>query len=118
MMNQSQVNQLCEDNELAFFRADVCLSSPQSFTLEEKAKICEDMDATNKAIEDAIRADFEALPPEFQDKLFFGTDICQPTMPTLRGLAIFLKDLLAKGAISQTVFNKVARENAIRVLDL
>ena len=69
MMNQSQVNQLCEDNELAFFRADVCLSSPQSFTLEEKAKICEDMDATNKAIEDAIRADFEALPPEFQNKL-------------------------------------------------
>ena len=50
MMNQSQVNQLCEDNELAFFRADVCLSSPQSFTLEEKAIICEDMDATNKAI--------------------------------------------------------------------
>ena len=69
MMNQSQVNQLCEDNELAFFRADVCLSPPQSFTLEEKARICEDMDATNKAIEDAIRADFEALPPEFQGKL-------------------------------------------------
>ena len=67
MMNQSQVNQLCEDNELAFFRADVCLSSPQSFTLEEKAKICEDMDATNKAIEDAISADVEALPPEFQN---------------------------------------------------
>ena len=37
--------------------------------LEEKAKICNDMEATNKAIEDAIRADFEALPPEFQGKL-------------------------------------------------
>ena len=55
---------------------------------------------------------------EFQDRLFFGTDICQPTMPTLRPLANFLNDLLAKGAISQTVFNKVARENAIRVLEL
>ena len=69
MMSQNQVNQLCEENELAFFRADVCLGSPQSFTLEEKAKICEEMDSTNKAIEDAIRADFESLPPEFQDKL-------------------------------------------------
>lgn len=55
---------------------------------------------------------------EFQDRLFFGTDVCQPTMPTLRPLANFLKDLLASGDISQTVFNKVARENAIRVLGL
>ena len=55
---------------------------------------------------------------EFQDRLFFGTDICQPTMPTLRPLADFLQDLLQKGEISQTVFNKVARENAIRVLGL
>ena len=69
MMNQNQVNQLCEDNELAFFRADVCLGSPQSFTLEEKAAICDEMEATNKAIEDAIRKDFEALPPELQARL-------------------------------------------------
>lgn len=69
MMNQAQATKLCEDNELAFFRADVCLGSPQSFTLEEKAAICDDMEATNKAIEDAIRKDFEALPPEFQGKL-------------------------------------------------
>ena len=55
---------------------------------------------------------------EFQDRLFFGTDICQPTMPTLRPLAAFLRDLLAKGEISQTVFDKVARTNAIRVLGL
>lgn len=63
MMNQTQVNQLCEDNELALFRADVCLGSPQSFTLEKKARICEDMDATHKAIEDAIRTGFEAPLP-------------------------------------------------------
>ena len=69
MMNQSQVNQLCKDNELAFFRADVCLGSPQSFSLEEKAKICADMEATNKAIEDVIRADFETMPPQFQARL-------------------------------------------------
>ena len=69
MTTQFEYNNLIEQNELAFFRADVCLGSPQSFTLEEKAQICEDMEATNRAIEDAIRSDFNALPPEFQDKL-------------------------------------------------
>lgn len=69
MTAQAQYSKLIEDNELAFFRADVCLGSPESFSLEEKAAICEDMDATNKAIEDAIREDFNALPPEFQGKL-------------------------------------------------
>lgn len=69
MISKAKVNQLCEDNELAFFRADVCLGSPESFSLEEKAAICEDMDATNKAIEDAIRKDFESLSPEFQARL-------------------------------------------------
>ena len=59
MISQAKVNQLCEDNELAFFRADVCLGSPESFSLEEKATICEDMDVTNEAIEDAIRKDFD-----------------------------------------------------------
>ena len=69
MMDQAQATKLCEENELAFFRADVCLGSPQSFTLEEKAAICDEMEATNRAIEEAIRADFEALTPEFQGKL-------------------------------------------------
>lgn len=68
-MDQDQATKLCEDNELAFFRADVCLGSPQSFTLKEKAAICDEMESTNKAIEDAVRKDFEALPPEFQGKL-------------------------------------------------
>ena len=55
---------------------------------------------------------------EFQDRLFFGTDICQPTMYTLRPLAEFLLDLRRTGEISEVVFQKVARENAVRVLEL
>ena len=55
---------------------------------------------------------------EFQDRLMFGTDICQPTMPTLRPLANYLKELRASGEISETVFQKIARENAIRLLKL
>jgi len=53
---------------------------------------------------------------EFQDRLLFGTDLCFPDMP------IHLIDTLINwrdtGKISETVFNKVARENAIRMFDL
>ncbi len=53
---------------------------------------------------------------EFQDRLFFGTDICAPDTPT--PLIDFLKNLRDTGNISSTVFNKIARENAIKFLHL
>lgn len=55
---------------------------------------------------------------EFQDKLMYGTDECNPSKSATKMLAPFLKELLAQGKISQVVFNKVARENAIRILGL
>lgn len=57
---------------------------------------------------------------EFQDRLFFGTDNCQPRghMYCLKPLAEFLQKLRDSGKISDTVFQKIARENAIRVLGL
>ena len=63
------VQKLIEDEAMAYFRADVCLGSPESFSLDEKREICEQMESTSKAIEDAMKADFESLPPEFQAKL-------------------------------------------------
>ena len=53
---------------------------------------------------------------EFQDRLLFGTDICAPETPT--PLVDFLIDLRDRNKISREVFNKVARENAIRLLHL
>ncbi|MGC9360670.1 MAG: amidohydrolase family protein [Anaerolineae bacterium] len=53
---------------------------------------------------------------EFQDRLFFGTDICAPDTPT--PLVDLLLELCQSGAISETAFQKVARENAIRLLSL
>lgn len=53
---------------------------------------------------------------EFQDRLMFGTDICAPDTPT--PLVDFLLELKSSGDISELVFNKVARENAIRILNL
>lgn len=68
-MDESQMGKLREDNEIAFLRADVCLSSPESFSIEEKARICEEMSSSNKAIEDAMRADFESLKLEHRAAL-------------------------------------------------
>ena len=53
---------------------------------------------------------------EFQDRLMFGTDICAPATPT--PLVDFLLELRNNKEISETVFQKVARENAIRLLHL
>ena len=53
---------------------------------------------------------------EFQDRLLFGTDMCFRDMPV--PLVDLLLDWRTKGTISETVFAKVARENAVRLLGL
>ena len=53
---------------------------------------------------------------EFQDKLFFGLDICAPAGPT--PLVDFLLKLRSEGKIGEAVFRKVARENAAKLLGL
>jgi len=53
---------------------------------------------------------------EFQDRLLFGTDMCWAGMP------LPMVDLLLEWRdtkkISEEIFNKVARENAVRLFDL
>ncbi len=53
---------------------------------------------------------------EFQDRLYFGTDICSAAanLP----LAQFLLDLREEGKLNESAFNKIARENAVRLLAL
>ena len=53
---------------------------------------------------------------EFQDRLLFGTDICAAEMPIR--LPEFLLSLKSKKKISNTVFKKIARENAIKLFHL
>ena len=57
---------------------------------------------------------------EFQDRLMFGLDICEPEAPRAFDppLLKHLRELLAAGEISQAVFDKVARSNALRELGL
>lgn len=54
---------------------------------------------------------------EFQDRLFFGLDICSPPSK-VPGLVTFLNEMKDSGKISPEVFNKIARGNAIRLLEL
>jgi len=53
---------------------------------------------------------------EFQDRLLFGTDICFPDADL--PLAGLLLNLLEMGKIGQEVFDKVARGNAVELLNL
>jgi len=53
---------------------------------------------------------------EFQDRLLYGTDLCSPEQPL--PLGDLLIDWRDSGKITEEVFNKVARENAIGLLEL
>jgi len=53
---------------------------------------------------------------EFQDKLLFGTDYCQVGMP-FRTMELLL-NWHATGKISEEVFRKIMRDNALRLLRL
>jgi predicted TIM-barrel fold metal-dependent hydrolase len=56
---------------------------------------------------------------EFQDRLYYGTDICDPrniTSPMLK-LSSWLDEAMEKGCISKTAYKKVCRENALRILE-
>ncbi len=53
---------------------------------------------------------------EFQDKLCFGTDMCSANAAV--PLPEFLIGLKNSGKITEEVFNKIARENALKLLNL
>ena len=53
---------------------------------------------------------------EFQDRLMFGTDLCAFDMPI--PLVDLLNDWRDTEKISEEVFGKVARENAVELLGL
>ena len=65
----TNIDELTQNEAVAYFKADLCLSDPGNYTLDEKREICEEMDSTSKAIEEAMKKDFENLPPEFQMRL-------------------------------------------------
>lgn len=53
---------------------------------------------------------------EFQDRLYFGTDLCDPNGKT--PLVDYLIELREKKELNEKVFRKIARENIIKLLNL
>lgn len=70
MINEAKMTELTQAEDMACFRADLCIYSPESCSLEEKKGICNDMMSVSKAVlADAMREDFEQLPPDASAKL-------------------------------------------------
>ena len=53
---------------------------------------------------------------EFQDRLLFGTDLCFKEQPAR--IVPFLLELRQSGKISEAIFRKLAKENAVKLLGL
>lgn len=68
-MNDEKWTELQQAEDMAYFRTDLCCYSPESYTLDEKRAICNDMIITSKAVLDAMRADFEQLPADARSRL-------------------------------------------------
>lgn len=86
--------------------------------MREYPNLCCDLSAASGA--NALMRDKEfgiKFMNEFQDRLFFGMDIARP-FEVRSKLPGYLRGLLAEGAISQQVFDKIARGNAVRLLGL
>ncbi|WP_346697390.1 hypothetical protein [Thermophilibacter mediterraneus] len=62
-------NQLEAREDHAYFMAELVDMSPESFTLEEKRKILDDMIASSSAIENRMREDFAKLDEVTQTRL-------------------------------------------------
>ena len=55
---------------------------------------------------------------EFQDKVMFGTDICAPSNAHHIALSEFYDNLYFDDLISESIYKKICRENAIKTLGL
>ncbi len=54
---------------------------------------------------------------EFQDRMFFGTDFCNPRIDIIAGIKFF-DDLKADGLITEEVYEKIMHKNAEKLLGL
>ena len=69
MLSDEEIRQLKEEHEMAYFRGDLATSSPESYSIDEMREISEAMDASTAKVDAAMRADFEAMPPEMKVKM-------------------------------------------------
>ena len=70
MISEEEYRRMLEDHEVAYFRADLALSDPESYSPEEKAEIIEGMRESTEKVDRALREDFESMPPEMRRRMF------------------------------------------------
>lgn len=70
MFSEEEYRQLLEDHEVAYFRADLALPDPESYSIEEKRGIIEGMRESTEKVDRAMREDFESMPPETRRRMF------------------------------------------------
>lgn len=62
----NSIQQLYVEQELALLRADLAVSMPENYSMEEMRQISEDLDAKTAALDEALREDFNAMSPKMQ----------------------------------------------------
>ena len=60
---------LVEEHEMAYFRGELAVSSPESYSIEEMRAISATMDESTAKAEAAMRDDFAAMPPQAQARM-------------------------------------------------
>ena len=88
MLDEQKYNHLKEEDAVAYFNAGLCLEDPDNYSLEEKKALVDNMAASDAAIDEAIREDFQSLTPEQQKAMM---DMLTKGDPEL---GAFFKELL------------------------
>ena len=66
---EQQWEELLSVEDQVYFRKDLYLYSPESFTPEQGLAIVKAMQRSTRAIDEALREDFASQPPEIQEAL-------------------------------------------------
>ena len=71
-------DKLAEDNAIAYLRGDLATSLPESYSIDEMKAISDSMFASTAEVEEAMRKDFQELPPHAQARML---DLLQEADP-------------------------------------
>ena len=69
MISKTLYDDLRNEHELAYFRGSLAVSYPDSYSLDEKQRISEDMDKSTAEIDAFMRREFQSMPPGLQVRI-------------------------------------------------
>lgn len=100
---------------MAYFRADLCIYSSESYSLDEKKGICNDMMSMSKAVlADAMREDFEQLPRMPRQAFGHALRIRSQVAPVVVGCARGRRrPTVPRARAAQLVRTDITREKAV-----